>query len=174
MRMRRCNYRGCRELISYDDKYCEKHKVAVDEQRVKRMAEFDRTQQGSLAYEHRVRQAYKDYNDNVRDEDSAMFYQNKRWRKLANSVRVSKGYVSDVSGKILRDSDTQVDHIVKRSLLPRERWYDRDNLWLLSRAEHSIKTNIEKKMLRENRVDELKAMNKEDWERILKNITKNR
>lgn len=174
MRMRRCNYRGCRELISYDDKYCGKHKVAVDEQRVRRMAEYDRTQQGSLAYEHKMKEAYKDYNTNVRDEDSSVFYASRRWRKLANSVRVSKGYVSDVSGKILRDSDTQVDHVVKRSLLPKSEWYDRDNLWLLSRAEHSIKTNVEKKMLRENRVDELKAMNEEDWQRILKNIMKNR
>ena len=29
-------------------------------------------------------------------------------------------------------------------------------------------------MLRENRVDELKAMSMEDWQRILKNIMKNR
>ena len=172
--MRRCNYRGCRELINYNDKYCEKHKALTDELRVKRMAEHDRSQQGSLAYAHNMKQAYKDYNANVRDEDSAMFYASRRWRKLANSVRVSKGYVSDVSGKILRDSDTQVDHVVKRSLLPKSEWYDRDNLWLLSRAEHSIKSNIEKKMLRENRVDELKAMNEEDWQRILKNIMKNR
>lgn len=172
--MRRCNYRGCRELINYNDKYCEKHKALTDELRVKRMAEHDRSQQGSLAYAHNMKQAYKDYNANVRDEDSAMFYASRRWRKLANSVRVSKGYVSDVSGKILRDSDTQVDHIIKRSLLPKSEWYDRDNLWLLSRAEHSIKSNMEKKMIRENRVDELKAMKKEDWQRILKNIMKNR
>lgn len=172
--MRRCNYRGCRELINYNDKYCEKHKALTDELRVKRMAEHDRSQQGSLAYAHKMKQAYKDYNANVRDEDSAMFYASRRWRKLANSVRVSKGYVSDVSGKILRDSDTQVDHIIKRSLLPKSEWYDRDNLWLLSRAEHSIKSNMEKKMIRENRVDELKAMKKEDWQRILKNIMKNR
>lgn len=172
--MRRCNYRGCRELINYNDKYCEKHKALTDELRVKRMAEHDRSQQGSLAYAHKMKQAYKDYNANVRDEDSAMFYASRRWRKLANSVRVSKGYVSDVSGKILRDSDTQVDHVVKRSLLPKSEWYDRDNLWLLSRAEHSIKSNMEKKMIRENRVDELKAMKKEDWQRILKNIMKNR
>lgn len=174
MRMRRCNYRGCRDLIDYSDKYCEKHKVVVDKQRVERMAEFDKSQKSSLAYEHRVKQAYKDYNTNVRDEDSSVFYASRRWRKLANSVRVSKGYVSDVSGKILRDSDTQVDHIIKRSLLPKSEWYDRDNLWLLSRAEHAVKTNMEKKMLRENRVDELKAMSMEDWQRILKNIMKNR
>lgn len=174
MRMRRCNYRGCRELIDYSDKYCEKHKAAVDEQRVKRLREYDRTQQGSLAYNHKMKEVYKDYNANVRDEDSTMFYASRRWRKLANSVRVSKGYVSDVSRKILSDTDTQVDHVVKRSLLPKSEWYDRDNLWLLSRAEHSIKTNVEKKMLRENRVDELKAMNEEDWQRILKNIMKNR
>lgn len=161
-------------MISYSDKYCEKHKVAVDEQRVKRLREYDKSQQGSLAYEHKMKQVYKDYNANVRDKDSAMFYASRRWRKLANSIRVGKGYVSDVSGKILRDSDTQVDHIVKRSLLSKSEWYDRDNLWLLSRAEHAIKSNIEKKILRENKVDELKAMSREDWQRILKNIMKNR
>ncbi|MFP7481509.1 hypothetical protein [Weissella paramesenteroides] len=70
----------------------------------------------------------------------------------------------------MRDSDTAVDHVVKRSLLDKSEWYDRDNLWLLSRGEHRIKTNVELKAIAQGRSDELREMGRDDWKRIIEKL----
>ncbi|MFP7153540.1 hypothetical protein [Weissella paramesenteroides] len=168
--MRRCSYRGCRELVPYENHYCEKHQTQRENERVKRFEAYEKSQEGSLRARHKELEAQRRYTAESRDVDSAVFYASNRWRKLAKSIRVEKGYVSDVSGKILRDSDTAVDHVVKRSLLDKSEWYDRDNLWLLSRGEHRIKTNVELKAIAQGRSDELREMGRDDWKRIIEKL----
>lgn len=170
--MRRCSHRGCRELVPYENHYCEKHMVQRKAERIERFETYEKSQRGSLRARHKELEAQKKYDRESRDVDSTAFYLSNRWRKLAKSIRVEKGYVSDVSGKILRDSDTQIDHIVKRTLLDESAWYDRDNLWLLSRGEHRVKSNVEMKMISQGRSDELRQMTKEDWARIIKKLRK--
>ena len=170
MRMRRCSYRGCRELVPYENHYCERHQTQRETERLERFEAYEKSQEGSLRARHKNLEEQKKYTRESRDVDSGVFYASNRWRKLAKSVRVEKGYVSDVSGNILRDSDTQVDHVVKRSLLDKSEWYDRDNLWLLSRGEHRVKTNVELKMIAQGRSDELLRMGKDDWKSIIKKL----
>jgi len=168
MRMHRCNYLNCRVLVPKDDKFCETHTAQNKADRDKTMIDYKNGIKGSLKEKHENRKAQRKYNEEVRDKDSMAFYAGLRWRKTANMIRVRDSYISGVSGTILNDGDIQVDHIVKRELLAKEDWYDTDNLWLLSRREHAVKTAIEMKMIRDGRRDVLMSLSRDWWAKALR------
>ena len=168
MRVHRCNWPGCRVLCQQGDKFCGLHETANKRQYEHYQQELSQSLKGTMREAHLKRQAQQRYDEEVRDTDSTAFYHSKRWVKLSKYVKVKQGYVSAISGQVLNDSDCQVDHVVKRLLLPKEQWYDQDNLWLISRYEHSIKTNIENKMVRDGKQDVLKHVGREWWTKVIK------
>lgn len=167
MKMRRCNWLNCQELIPYDDKYCDIHQVANDKRRQRMLDEIDKSLTGTMREQHNKKVSQQRYDEEVRDTDATSFYHNKRWVRLSKYVKIKQGYTSEVSGMLLNDNDCQVDHIIKRSLLPQDLWYDQDNLWLISRHEHSIKTAIESKMIRDGKSNVLKHLDKAWWSKVI-------
>lgn len=167
MRMRQCNWLNCRELIPYDQKFCSLHQTANDKQRQRYLQEMKDSIKGTRRERHDNQVAQQKYDAEVRDKDAVSFYHNKRWVKLSHYIKVKQGYTSEVSGKVLSDNDCNVDHVVKRSLLPKEQWYDQDNLWLLSRREHQLKTAIEAKMIRDGKSNVLRHLSKEWWKKVI-------
>lgn len=167
-RMRQCNWLNCREKIPYDQKFCELHKVANIKQRQRYMQEMKDSIKGTRRERHDNQIAQQKYDSQIRDQDATAFYHSKRWVKLSKYVKVKQSYTSEVSGKVLSDTDTQVDHLIKRSLLPKEQWFDQDNLWLISRREHQLKTSIEMKMIRDEKSNVLKHLDKAWWTKVLR------
>ena len=168
MRVHRCNFVGCRVLCQQGDKFCPLHQVANDKQREHYQQELSNSLKGTRRERHLNQQAQAKYDAEVRDQDATAFYHSKRWVKLSRYVKLKASYTSAISGQVLNDNDTQVDHVVKRSLLPKEQWYDQDNLWLISRHEHSIKTAIENKMIRDGKSNVLKHLDKEWWKKVIR------
>ena len=168
MRVHRCNWVGCRELVPYDQKFCELHEVANQRQREHYAQELSQNLKGTRKARHDNQIAQAKYDAEVRDQDATAFYHSKRWVKLSRYVKVKASYTSAISGQVLNDSDTQVDHLIMRRLLPKEQWYDQDNLWLISRHEHSIKTAIENKMVRDGKSNVLKHLDKEWWKKVIR------
>ena len=117
---------------------------------------------------HLKRQAQAKYDAETRDQDATSFYHSRRWVKLSRYVKLRQAYTSAISGQVLNDNDCQVDHIIKRSLLPKEQWYDQDNLWLISRREHQLKTAIEAKMVRDGKSNVLTHLDKEWWKKVIR------
>lgn len=167
MRVHRCNWIGCMELVPQGSKFCELHEISNQRQREHYQQELSQSLKGTMREAHLKRQAQQKYDAEVRDQDATAFYHSKRWVKLSRYVKVKQGYISEVSGRLLSDDDTQVDHVVKRSLLSKEQWYDQDNLWLISRHEHSIKTAIEAKMVRDGKSNVLTHLDKEWWTKVI-------
>lgn len=168
MRKHRCNYLNCRILVSLNTKFCPTHTQQNKADRDKFMADYQQGIKGSLKEQHDNRQAQQKYDTQTRDQQATEFYTRTRWKKVANQIRVRDNYTSAISKKILNNGDIQVDHIIKRELLPKEQWYDIANLWLLSRREHQLKTAIESKMIREHKENTLKHLNKEWWTKVLR------
>ena len=168
MRVHRCNWIGCRELIPYDQKFCPLHEIANQRQHEHYLQEMKDSLKGTRKARHDNQVAQAKYDAEVRDQDATAFYHSKRWVKLSRYVKVKQGYISEVSGQVLNDNDCQVDHIVKRSLLPVEEQYNQDNLWLLSKHEHSIKTAIEAKMIRDGKSNVLTHLDKSWWTKVIR------
>lgn len=168
MRVHRCNWVGCRELVPYDQKFCELHEVSNQRQYEHYQQELSQSLKGTRRERHMNQQAQAKYDMETRDQDATAFYHSKRWVKLSKYVKVKQGYISEVSGQVLSDNDTQLDHVIKRSLLPKEQWYDTSNLWLLSKREHSIKTAIEAKMIRDGKSNVLKHLDKQWWTKVIR------
>ena len=167
MRVHRCNWVGCRELVPYDQKFCGLHETANQRQYEHYQQELSNSLKGTMRQRHLDQQAQAKYDAETRDQDSVSFYHSRRWVRLSKYVKVKQGYISEVSGQVLNDNDTQVDHIIKRSLLPKEQWYDQDNLWLISRREHQLKTAIEAKMVRDGKSNVLTHLGKEWWKKVI-------
>lgn len=167
MRMHRCNWQGCNVRVQMGDKFCENHTMANQKRRDDYMESYKAGIKGSMKEAHDMSIAQAKYDMESRDQDAQAFYLSTRWKHTANHLRVRDSYTSAITGQILRDTDTQVDHIVKRSLLPESEWYNSDNLWLLSRKEHQLKTNMEAKMIREGKGDMLRHLSKEWWTKVL-------
>ena len=168
MRVHRCNFIGCMELVPQGSKFCELHEISNQRQREHYQQELSQSLKGTRRERHMNQQAQAKYDMETRDQDATAFYHSKRWVKLSRYVKVKQGYISEVSGKVLNDNDCQVDHIIKRSLLSKEQWYDQDNLWLLSRKEHYIKSNIERHMIKTGKQDVLKHLDKEWWKKVIR------
>lgn len=167
MRIHRCNWIGCRELVPKGDKFCELHEVANQRQREHYQAELSKSLKGTRRERHLNQVSQAKYDSQVRDEQATAFYHSKRWVKLSRYVKVKQAYTSEVSGRMLNDNDCQVDHIVKRSLLPKDEQFNQDNLWLISRHEHSIKTAIENKMVRDGKTEVLRHLDKQWWIKVI-------
>ena len=150
------------------EKFCEKHTLANQKRRDDYMESYKEGIKGSMKEAHDMSIAWAKYNAESRDQDASAFYLSTRWKHTANHIRVRDAYTSAITGQILRNNDIQVDHIVKRSLLPESDWYNSNNLWLLSRREHQLKTNMEAKMIREGKEDMLRHLTKEWWSKVLK------
>lgn len=167
MRVHRCNWVGCRVLCQQGDKFCPLHQVANDKQRQRYQQELSNSLKGTMRQRHLDQQAQAKYDAEVRDEQATAFYHSKRWVKLSRYIKVKESYTSAVSGMVLSDTNCQIDHVVKRSLLPKEQWYDQDNLWLISRREHQLKTAIEAKMIRDGKSNVLTHLGKEWWKKVI-------
>ena len=167
MRVHRCNWPGCRVLCQQGDKFCGLHETANKRQREHYQAELSNNLKGTMREAHLKRQAQQKYDAEVRDQDATAFYHSKRWVKLSRYVKARQGYTSEVSGQVLNDNDCQIDHIIKRSLLSPDQWYDQDNLWLISRREHQLKTAIEAKMIRDGKSNVLTHLGKEWWKKVI-------
>ena len=168
MQRHRCNYLNCRTLVPMDTKFCPIHTQQNKSDRDKYLTNYQQGIKGSLKEQHDNKQAQQRYDNTTRDTQATEFYHSTRWTKTANNVRVRDSYMSAISGKILNRNDTQVDHVIKRELLPREQWYNSNNLWLLSRKEHQLKSAIESKMMRDNKQIVLKHLTKEWWTKVLR------
>ena len=168
MMVHRCNQVGCRVLCQQGDKFCPLHEVANQRQHEHYLQEIKDSLKGTLRETHLNQQAQQKYDAEVRDADATAFYHSNRWVKLSRYVKVKASYTSAISGQVLNDSDCQVDHVIKRSLLPVEEQYNQDNLWLLSRHEHSIKTAIEAKMIRDGKSNVLKHLDKSWWKKVIR------
>ena len=155
------------ELVPQGSKFCPLHQDANDKQRQRYQAELSKSLAGTRRERHLNQQAQAKYDAETRDQDATAFYHSRRWVKLSRYVKVKQGYTSEVSGMVLNDNYCQIDHVIKRSLLPVEEQYNQDNLWLISRHEHSIKTAIESKMVRDGKADVLKHLDKEWWKKVI-------
>lgn len=168
MRVHRCNWVGCTQLVSQGDKFCELHEEANQRQREHYAHELSQSLKGTRRERHLNQVSQAKYDAEVRDQDATAFYHSRRWVKLSRYIKVRQGYTSQVSGQVLNDSDCQIDHVVKRSLLPVEEQYNQNNLWLISRHEHSIKTAIEAKMVRDGKTEVLRHLNKSWWTKVIR------
>ena len=168
MRVHRCNFVGCRVLCQQGDKFCPLHQVANDKQREHYQQELSNSLKGTRRERHLNQQAQAKYDAEVRDQDATAFYHSKRWVKLSRYVKLKASYTSAISGQVLNDNDCQIDHVIKRSLLPVEEQYNQDNLWLISRKEHQLKTAIEAKMIRDGKSNVLKHLDKSWWKKVIR------
>lgn len=168
MRVHRCNWVGCTQLVSQGDKFCELHEEANQRQREHYAQELSQNLKGTRRERHLNQQAQAKYDADTRDQDATAFYHSRRWVKLSKYVKVKQGYTSEVSGQLLSNNDCQIDHVVPRRLLPKEQWYDQDNLWLISRREHQLKTAIEAKMIRDGKSNVLKHLGKDWWTKVIR------
>lgn len=120
-----CTYRLCHTLIPIGDRYCNKHSYLEND---------------------RAKYRNKQYNKYYRNQEANTFYQSKAWKQMRKHVVITHNYTSQVSGRILADKDIIVDHIIPRRV-DKTKELVTDNLWILSRKEHNIKTHIEDKIL---------------------------
>lgn len=120
-----CTYRLCHTLIPINNRYCNQH---------------------SYLDKDRAKYRNKQYNKYYRNQEANSFYQSKAWKQMRKHVVITHNYTSQVSGRILSDKDIIVDHIIPRRV-DKTKELLTDNLWLLSRQEHNIKTHIEDKIL---------------------------
>lgn len=151
-----CNQRGCRKVIPLKQRYCEEHaKLHQPFQNV--------TKQQRRHY-------YKLYNANDRDQEANKFYHSKQWTKTSAYIRNRDMMTSGASGKVLSDHDVIVDHVIRRDLVDDP--LDVNNLWLLSRSEHAIKTRIEQDVLaKPNGESIIKHMTRDRWIAYIKERT---
>lgn len=157
MKVRQCKQNGCRNLIPYDDSYCERHKVLADSKAIIKEQEQKRLESVSEGY--RASQRHTRYAHSQRYQDiGAEFYQSMAWRKLAQTIRVRDMYTCQVC----QQQGSIVDHIQARRLNP-DRAMDASNLWVLCRVCHNKKSAMEK-------VSHGKLMQtkKEQWIEMLK------
>lgn len=168
MRVHRCNWIGCMELVPQGSKFCELHEVSNQRRYEHYQQELSQSLKGTMREAHLKRQAQQKYDANVRDQDAVAFYHSRHWVKLSKYVKVRQGYTSQISGRLLSNNDCAIDHVVKRSLLPKDEQFNQDNLWLISKREHQLKTVIEAKMLRDGKADVLKHLGKDWWTKVIR------
>lgn len=148
MLLHKCNYRGCTQIVPKEHKFCDYHYRIWRHQH----HAFNRAKK---------LKADREYNMYSRDREANRFYHSREWTRTRNAVKNRDLMQSGASGQMLSDHDYIVDHIVKRDLCNDK--YDMNNLWLLSRAEHNIKTRLERQLSD----SQLKSMTKSDWRRLI-------
>ena len=115
---KRCNQPGCKCLIDYDIKYCDKHKRETSK----------------TTYQDRK----------VKDEKYLQFYNSKQWRKKSELYKLKNPICEKCNSKgIVRKADI-TDHVQEL----KDRWdlrLDESNLQSLCNSCHNAKTWREKK-----------------------------
>lgn len=118
---KQCNHAGCRVLVPYNEKFCEKHER-------KRNSDYDR-------YEYRKKIGGKYFK----------FYKTTQWRKLSTSFRLKNPVCKGCLTKnVIRKADV-VDHI--QPIRTPEGWRNRlneDNLQSLCHSCHHVKSQEDK------------------------------
>lgn len=118
---KQCNKPGCRELVAYNIRYCNRHTSS----------------EGQQVYADRV----------AVDERYLQFYNSKRWRTLSKLYRINNPICENCfKNGIVRKADV-VDHIVE----VKDCWdkrLDETNLQSLCHTCHNAKTQREKKRRR--------------------------
>lgn len=146
--MHNCGNIGCHVKLPLNERYCQQH--ASDNKRYQNST--------SKTLNNRY------YNQHNRDKEANQFYHSAQWIKLRQFVYVRAMACSEVSGKALPNDIGIVDHIVPLRVAPNKK-LDADNLWLLSKAEHNIKTMLEQQLLDSpNGLNKVKHVSK-DWYR---------
>lgn len=157
MKMRRCKQNGCRNLIPYEDSYCDAHKALAESKAIIKEQEQKRLQSVSQGY--RASERHTHYAHSQRYQDiGAEFYQTSKWKKLAERIRVRDLYTCQVCG----NQGSIVDHIVMRRA-DESRAMNADNLWTLCRICHNKKSALEKASH-----EKLMQITKDDWIKMLK------
>ncbi|WP_290033877.1 HNH endonuclease [Ligilactobacillus cholophilus] len=156
---RECIKPTCHELIQIPNKYCEKHRQEIEQQRL----EYNKIKQ---------QQRYKMYNKHNRDKQANAFYQSKEWKATRNYVINRDNYVCCVCGEPLNNTKI-IDHITPRRA-DKTKELDTDNLWCLCYKCHNIKTSIEEQIINSpNGKNKIKHINKKNWKKyILERLNK--
>ncbi|KRL36610.1 hypothetical protein FD20_GL001153 [Liquorilactobacillus uvarum DSM 19971] len=148
MRVHFCSHNGCNEVIPIDSRYCQKH---ISEYKpYKRVTD---TQRKGLQ---------RAYNLIERDQKANSFYHDKKWTVTRQTVVVRDMHADAITGNVIPDNQLQVDHIVPRRLCKDP--YDLNNLWCLSRINHTRKNKIEAHMSD----SALKHVGRKWWIKVLK------
>ncbi|MDT2613515.1 HNH endonuclease [Enterococcus dongliensis] len=117
---KQCNHAGCKTLIDYRQKYCEKHKPAT------KQTEADR-------YENRKRTGGKYF----------QFYHSKEWKKASQLYKLNHPCCEDcLEEGIIRKTDV-TDHVIEL----RDDWskrLDESNYRSRCHYHHNLKTRQEK------------------------------
>lgn len=154
-RVHECNERGCRRIVPLKQRYCEEHSKL--HQPFQNVTKRER------------RHYYREYNANNRDQQANNFYHSKQWTAVRNYVTHRDMYTSAVSGRVLSDHDVIVDHVVRRDLVGDP--LDVNNLWLLSRSEHAIKTQLEESIMKQpHGRSKLRRISREWWVKTISRL----
>ena len=117
---KQCNHAGCRNLVNFNEKYCEKH---------------NKEKKRTYKYDYTERKA--------REGRYFAFYRGKTWRKLSYTYRLNHPVCENcLENGIIIKSD-MVDHIEEI----RDNWerrYDETNLRALCWGCHNTKTAKER------------------------------
>lgn len=150
---RECNKPTCHELITIPNKYCDKHKTELEQQRL----EDNKAKQ---------QQRYKMYNKHNRDKEANTFYQSQAWKNTRNYVITRDNYICQCCGELL-NSTKIIDHICPRRI-DKTKELDESNLWTLCYRCHSIKTSIEEQIINSpNGSNKIKHISRENWKKYI-------
>lgn len=123
---RRCNHAGCRTLVTFDKKFCEKH-----------LTTKDRNEQND--YQKRI----------VKDEKYIRFYNSKQWRNVSRIHKLNNPLCAECLHEgIIKKADV-TDHIHEL----RDRWelrLESGNLRSLCHTHHNTKTARERERREQN------------------------
>lgn len=154
MRVHMCGQRGCHTVVPIKQRYCDVH------------APFHKYIPKPVSHEQRLLY-YKHYNRFERSEEATEFYSSAKWKRVREYVASRDLYTSAVSGRVIDDHDLIVDHIVPRRLCQNP--LDMNNLWCLSKGEHTRKTILEQKIAEKKNGDAiLKHATKKWWLKVLR------
>lgn len=117
---KQCNKAGCRALVDYNEKYCDKHRDKQESMK-------------SVTYSDRKEREGKYF----------MFYKSKAWKHLSYQYRLNHPCCEQcLKSNIVRKADV-VDHIIEIKDDYSKR-LDEENLQSLCHACHNQKTAIER------------------------------
>lgn len=154
-----CEEPRCHNIIPFNHRWCDVH--ASQHMRFNKISHDQRLEM------------YKKYNAERRDPEANAFYQSKQWKAVRAFVVNRDYYTSAISHRVIPNKQLIVDHIVPRRLCDDP--LDTDNLWCLSRGEHTIKTRLEESIAaKPNGDNKLKHISKSWWQKAISEKIKNK
>lgn len=148
-----CGYSGCHKIVPFRFRYCKEHYRLMSQQYSNKHLSQDSLLKRSSRNHY--------YNKFKRDKEANAFYHSKGWTNTRDYVKIRDMMISGASGHMLTDHDYICDHVIPRRFCKNP--LDDRNLWLLSRAEHNVKTKLEESMTD----NQLRTMTKEQWKRLI-------